>query len=114
MGVMIDCAGKMILNVRNTIFEMIYINIVDNIDENNINISHDLQMLVDKLYAGQHGIGTDIARFLKSYNDTIFFARLVEESIEKSVKDYPTLTDETKQALWNFHKAILEYAETLK
>lgn len=114
MSVLIKCNTKPILYIRNAIFETIYTNIVDNIENGKLSISSNLESLIEQLSLGCQGLGTDLAKYLKDYDDTLLFAQLVEHAIKKCERDYPDLLYSTQKSLWNFQKEIEEYAKILK
>ena len=114
MGVIIDCNQRAILNLKNSLFRLFYSHIIKIIEDTNIILPISVESLIDKLQMGGYGLGTDIAKYLYNYNDTLIFSRIVREAIETTEKNYPGLVDPAKISLWNFHKEIEEYAQELK
>jgi hypothetical protein len=114
MAVMIYCNRKIILYSRSSTFEMIYQKIVNRQLEQDLIFPDNVQTLIDYLYNACYGAGSDIADYLKTSSDASFFAKLIKISIEESIHQIPSLTEETKKKLWNFHHEIEAYSKTLK
>lgn len=114
MAVIITCKNKNILHIRNLTFESIYENILIIIQRNKLIINTELQSLIDQLYVAGQGIGCDLAKFLKTYETTLYFAQLLNEAIKMYEQELLVPGDEIKAELWNFHKEIEAYAQTLK
>jgi len=96
MGVKIFCNNVEILDVKNSIFTYIYNNIDDYIESSNLELPDNLQQLIVQLYAATHGIGLDIADYLKNKNEVLGFANLVHLAIEKEQASSNSFNKEKK------------------
>jgi len=114
MGVKIDCKTREILDVKNIVFEFIYINMLHYIEEKKIILSIDLQNLIDELDQGGYGIGCDIADFVNSKKDAKIFAEIVKRAINKYQAEFSSISEERKKRLENFHQELLAHAEELR
>ena len=114
MGVIIDCRQKEILDVKNSTFGFFYDNVLAVIGEAKISLSQNLKDLIDKLESGRYGWGCDIADFIKNKKDAECFALIIGQAINRYKAEFPTLTLDIKEAVDNFHRELLKYAEELK
>lgn len=62
---------------------------------------------------GGRAIYVDITDYLKSKKDGLFFANLVKEAIEKEQNSPYSFREDVEKVLWEFHKAIVDYAQEL-
>lgn len=95
-------------------FRLLYSHIINIIEEKNLILPISVDSLIDRLEMGGYGLGTDIANYLHNYHDSLIFLQIVKEATEATKKNNPELVDSASVALGNFHKAIEEYAQTLK
>lgn len=113
MAVRYFYGSDQILHIRSSTFELFYQHLLDIIDEMNIVLNQSLELLVENLYTGCSGFGSDISKFINNKNDLIFFANLVKMAIIKFEKEDLEGREAVKEIFWNFHKALLKYAENL-
>lgn len=116
MGVRIYCGGKEILDAKNTIFGSLHDSITSIIEEEELRISSNMEAMLEKMDQRIYGTGAvwaDIANYLKTKEEALFFADLVKRGIEKEHKQYPFIPPMLED-LWNFHQEILKYGEKLK
>jgi hypothetical protein len=81
MSVKIRWKDHEILHLKNVTYSIIYESLLQNIENNNVKLTPALQLLIDELYLGIDGIGTDISRFLKNSEDIRIFCNLLQRAI---------------------------------
>ena len=116
MGVRIYCDSKEILDAKNTIFGSLHESIISIIEDEKLKINSTLEAMLEKMDQRVYGIGAiwvDIADYLKTKEEVLFFADLVKRGIEKEHKQYPFIPP-ILDSLWNFHIELLKYREKLK
>lgn len=115
MSVRIFCLKKQILHLRNITFGSLYESITSLIEEKNLELNNGLDSFITTiLYVGGYGVGCDISDYLKNKNDTLIFADLVKQAIEKEQKSEYPFREDVEKLLWDFHQAIVDYATQLK
>lgn len=113
MGVKIFCQDKEILDVKNYIFSIIYNNMMNYLEKANLNVSSDIENLLFQLYTATHGIGLDIADYLKKKQDVIFFADLLRLAIDQEQKSSEPFNEEAEEVLRQFYQSIVDYGNRL-
>jgi len=113
MGVKIFCNNIEILDVKNSIFTCIYNNMNHHAENLSLELPDNLQQLIIQLYAATHGIGLDIADYLKNKNEVLAFANLVRFAIEKEQASSYPFNEEAEKALENFYQSIIHYSKEL-
>jgi hypothetical protein len=114
MSLILFLKNKPILHIRSGTFQSLYDQILEIIEIEEIKLSESLQWLIDKLYGATGGASLDFSNYLKTKDDADFFAELIKQGIEKMVKVFPNLTEESKKRLWNFYSELYNYAQSLK
>ena len=115
MTVPILCQGKLILYTQNRLFDILHNAITYYIEKNDVQISHNIQALLEKTDQGVYGAGgviADIANYLKTKEEALFFAELVRIAIEKEKEEFARIVT-CLQNMQNFHQEILKYAQEL-
>ncbi|GAB4456752.1 MAG: hypothetical protein OHK0036_20510 [Bacteroidia bacterium] len=114
MAVQLFCNKKEILHLQNASFETLYLMIEQFIENKNLKLSQSIQNLMEKLYMGGFGIGTDIAYSIKTELDIFLFATLVKDAILQIMEEMPRLSKERKIIFWNFYRELIIYGKKLK
>jgi gamma-glutamyl:cysteine ligase YbdK (ATP-grasp superfamily) len=112
----IYCNGKRILKIQNRMFDLLHAEIIEIIEKDEVEVTLGLEALLKKTDQGDYGPGgviADIADYLKTKQEVIFFAELVKKSIEIN-KDFFNTIEGGMHAMQSFHQELLKYAEELK
>ena len=111
MSVPIKCRGKLILYIKNSFFDLLHTTITEIIEKENLEITSNIEALLKKTDQSDYGPGgiiADVADYLKSTEDVLFFANLVRRAIE----DQESIGH--LDSIQNFYQELLKYAEELK
>ena len=114
MSVHIDCQGRTILHVRNSVIALLNNQLEDIIEQEQFPVSENLCLLIKELENAMYGIGCDIADFIKNRKDAETFNILMKDAINRYQKKFPDMDQDRKQRLENFYQELLKYAEELK
>lgn len=109
--------NKLIYNGRKGPFELVYENLID-IYENMTALkkyksSKAVLECIEAMEVCRGGSGLDLSRYLQSKNQIFEFAHYLNLAIKIYEKEFPDRAQEFKEELWNFHKNLLEIAQTL-
>lgn len=115
MAIHLEYENKIIFNGKNSIWDAIHTNIIDIIEKKNLIVPLPIKNFLEESDQGVYGVGAicpDVDQ-INTLKDMPFFADLVKQAIEKWFNDVPDLPDSYKQCVLDFHKNLLEIAQTL-
>ena len=115
MGVRIRCDKKEILDVRNAIFAFLHERILEIVEEQELELSDNLQDMLEKMDQNIYGRGcvyVDVADYIKTKRDLEVFTYLVKQGIETDTWVMPAAKGPLER-LWTFHAELLKYGEKL-
>ena len=116
MSVPIWCNDKRILKMQNRSFGWLHRAIMNKIESDNIAISDGLSRLLevtDQDQYGPGGVSADVADYLKSKQEVLLFAEIVNSAIKKEEDSFKQI-DGSIEILNNFHQELLNYAKELE
>jgi hypothetical protein len=111
-----ECNGKEILNIRTRGFDGVWHELYCMVmeDEEPVSSHPIIEPFIGKLQTSANGIGLDVADYLKTKNDLLFFADIFEEGIKRyKERAGGTLPDYFEIPLNDFVKEIRNYAHSL-
>lgn len=102
--------------MQNRTFGWLHRAITNKIEQSNIIVSNDIARLLEETDQDQYGPGgvaADIADYLKTKEDVLLFAFLVQEAIDQEKDNFAQIIG-SLEALEVFHKKLLNYAQELE
>ena len=114
MSVHIDCRGRTILHVKNSVIELLNNQLEDIIENVQFPISENLCLLIKKLEQGMYGIGCDIADFIKNRKDAEIFNSFMKDAMNRYQEKFPDMDQDRRERLEIFYQELVKYAEELK
>lgn len=106
MSVHLSLEGKLILYVTNSLFYSLHERMIDIVEEENIQLTFDLEKILERLDQETYGggcVSTDLSKHSKE--DFQKFADLIARAIKEEHADVP-FNDWALEQFLNFHKAV--------
>lgn len=116
MSVIVVCDDKIVLKLSNSYFSLFHETIMHIIEKEHLKIDSDLESLLEKLdqnVYGPGGVFADVAEFLKTKKQVIFFAELIEKAAHIRIEN-TNPTPGYIEKLKNLHIELVNFAQTLK
>lgn len=115
MSVNITCKNKVILHIKNVLFDRLYQNIIEILNKHNLKIPNNIEVMIHEMDQDSFGFGlidVDIADYIKTKSDLLLFADLVKQAAEKE-SEY-SFSEPARAILFKFHDELIKYGEELE